>query len=176
MIRGEHQRGSRRKPTAGGPGRPREKGLRSDELSPQMVKGPRLGGHRADRRLQQPQWQGCWLPRGLGGVQRPGRPGPAGLRVFSQQACPFGLSIASHTDNNYYQNTSEHSPGTPRGAPTPPWVEFLVAVVLEKTLESPLDCKEIQPVHPKGDQSWVFIGRTDAKAETPILWPPDAKR
>ena len=43
-------------------------------------------------------------------------------------------------------------------------------MVLEKTLESPLDCKEIQPVHPKGDQSWVFIGRTDAKAETPILW------
>ena len=48
-------------------------------------------------------------------------------------------------------------------------------VVLEKTLESPLDCKEIQPVHPKADQSWVFIGRIDAKAETPILWPPDAK-
>jgi len=47
-------------------------------------------------------------------------------------------------------------------------------VVLEKTLESPLDCKEIQPVHPK-DQSWVFIGRTDAEAETPILWPPHAK-
>ena len=42
-------------------------------------------------------------------------------------------------------------------------------------LESPLDCKEIQPVHPKGDQSWVFIGRTDVEAETPILWPPDAK-
>ena len=48
-------------------------------------------------------------------------------------------------------------------------------VVLEKTLESPLDCKEIQPVHPKGDQSWVFIGRTDAEAETPILWPPRVK-
>ena len=47
--------------------------------------------------------------------------------------------------------------------------------MLEKTLESPLDCKEIQPVHPKGDQSWVFIGRTDVEAETPILWPPDAK-
>ena len=46
---------------------------------------------------------------------------------------------------------------------------------LEKTLESPLDCKEIQPVHPKGDQSWVFIGRTDVEAKTPILWPPDAK-
>ena len=44
-----------------------------------------------------------------------------------------------------------------------------------KTLESRLDCKEIQPVHPKGDQSWVFTGRTDAEAETPVLWPPDAK-
>ena len=52
---------------------------------------------------------------------------------------------------------------------------LLNCVVLEKTLESPLDCKEIQPVHPKGNQSWIFIGRTDAEAETPILWPPDAK-
>ena len=51
----------------------------------------------------------------------------------------------------------------------------LCIVVLEKTLESPLDYKEIQPVHPKGNQSWIFIGRTDAEAETPILWPPDAK-
>ena len=49
-------------------------------------------------------------------------------------------------------------------------------VVLEKTLESPLDCKEIQPVHPEGDQFCIFIGRTDAKAETPILWPPDSKK
>ena len=49
-------------------------------------------------------------------------------------------------------------------------------MVLEKTLESPLDCKEIQPVHPKGDQSWVFTGRTDAEAEAPILWPPDVKK
>ena len=46
-------------------------------------------------------------------------------------------------------------------------------VVLEKTLENPLDCKEIKPVHPKGDQPWIFIGRTDADAEAPILWPPD---
>ena len=46
---------------------------------------------------------------------------------------------------------------------------------MEKTLESPLDCKEIQPVHPKGDQSWMFIGKTDAEAETPVLWPPHAK-
>ena len=48
-------------------------------------------------------------------------------------------------------------------------------MVLEKTLESPLDCKKIQPVHPKGGQSWVFIGGTDVEAETPILWPPDAE-
>ena len=48
-------------------------------------------------------------------------------------------------------------------------------VVLEKTLENPLDCREIQPVHPKGDQSWMFIGRTDAEAETPVLWPPHVK-
>ena len=48
-------------------------------------------------------------------------------------------------------------------------------VVLEKTLKSPLDCKEIQPIHPKWNQSWIFIGRTDAEAEIPILWPPDAK-
>ena len=50
-----------------------------------------------------------------------------------------------------------------------------LTVVLDKTLESPLDCKEFQPVHPKGNQSWIFIWRTDAEAETPILWPPDAK-
>ena len=48
-------------------------------------------------------------------------------------------------------------------------------MVLEKTLESPLECKEVQPVYPKGDQSQVFIGRPDAEAETPILWPPDVK-
>ena len=54
-------------------------------------------------------------------------------------------------------------------------IDAFELLVLEKTLESPLDCKEIQPVHPKGDQSWVFIGRTDAEAETPVLWPPHAK-
>ena len=55
------------------------------------------------------------------------------------------------------------------------WKLMFWTMVLEKTLESPLDCKEIQPVHPEGDQSWVFIGRTDAEAESPILWPPHAK-
>ena len=53
---------------------------------------------------------------------------------------------------------------------------YFWTVVLEKTLESPLDCKEIQPIHPKGNQSWIFIGRTDVDAEFPILWPPDAKK
>ena len=52
---------------------------------------------------------------------------------------------------------------------------YFWTVVLEKTLESPLDCKEIQPVHHKGNQSWIFTGKTDAEAETPILWPPHAK-
>ena len=52
---------------------------------------------------------------------------------------------------------------------------FFWAVVLEKTLESPLDCKKIQPVHPKGNQCWIFIGRTDAEAATPIFWTPDVK-
>ena len=54
-------------------------------------------------------------------------------------------------------------------------IDAFETVVLEKALESPLDCKEIQPVHPKGDQSWVFIGKTDVEAKTPILWPPDVK-
>ena len=55
------------------------------------------------------------------------------------------------------------------------WKIELLTVVLERTLESPLDFKEIQPVHPKRDQSWVFIGRTDVEAETPVLWPLDTK-
>ena len=54
-------------------------------------------------------------------------------------------------------------------------IDAFLTVVLEKTLESPLAYKEIQPVHPKGNQSWIFIGRTDAEAETPIIWPPDVK-
>ena len=49
-------------------------------------------------------------------------------------------------------------------------------MILEKTLESPLDCKEIQPVNPRGNQSWIFIGRTDTEAGTPILWPPDVNK
>lgn len=81
-----------------GPWEAKGKGFQGDELRPQMVKGPRLGGHRAERWLQQPHRQGCWLPRGFGGVQRPGRPGPAGLGMFSQQACPFGLEKEWHPE------------------------------------------------------------------------------
>ena len=55
------------------------------------------------------------------------------------------------------------------------WRTDAFELALKNTLESPLDCKVIQPIHPKGNQSWIFIGRTDAEAETPILWPPDAK-
>ena len=54
-------------------------------------------------------------------------------------------------------------------------IDAFVTVVLEKTLESPLDCKEIQPVHSEGDQPWAFFGRNDAEAETPVLWPPHVK-
>ena len=54
-------------------------------------------------------------------------------------------------------------------------IDAFETVVLEKTLENPLDCKEIQSVHPKGNRSWVFIGRTDVEAETPMFWPPDAR-
>ena len=78
-----------------------------------------------------------------------------------------GPSIQSYGFSSVWElNSKESWVGTN-------WCFWTVA--LEKTLESPLDCKEIQPVHPKEDQSWMFVGRTDTKAETPILWPPDAK-
>ena len=69
--------------------------------------------------------------------------------------------------------------GVPLPSPKESWAPnnwCFWTMVLEKTLESPLDCKEIQPVHPKGNQFWIFIGRTDVGAETPILWPPDENR
>ena len=69
---------------------------------------------------------------------------------------------------HYFVNKDYKESWTPKS-----WC--LWTVVLEKTLESPLDWKEIQPVHPKGDQSWIFIGRTDVEPETPIFWPSDAK-
>ena len=64
---------------------------------------------------------------------------------------------------------------TKRNLITEGLLNLALCTELEKTLESPLDSKEIQPVHPKGDQSWVFIGRTDVEAEALILWPPDTK-
>ena len=91
-----------------------------------------------------------WLPS-------PARESYSGLQEWSEETCSI-LGI-------YLIQPSFHHPKMGKEKP----------VVLEKTLESPLDCKEIQPVHPKGDQSWVFIGRTAAEAETAILWPPDAK-
>ena len=74
----------------------------------------------------------------------------------------YGLSIVMYGCEGWTVKKAEHRR-----------IGAFGTVVLEKTLESPLDCKEIQPVHPEGDQSWVFIGRTDVEAETPIFWPPD---
>ena len=83
---------------------------------------------------------------------------------------PGGLpSMGSHGVGPDWSNLAEQQ----QGWALKHWCFW--TVVLEKTLESPLDCKEIQPVHPKGDQSSVFTGRTDAEAETPVLWPPPAK-
>ena len=81
---------------------------------------------------------------------------------LSSQSCGFSSSHAWMWELDYKESWVLKN-----------WCFWIV--VLEKTLESPLDCKELQPVHPKGNQSWIFIGRTDAEAETPILWPPDAK-
>ena len=85
--------------------------------------------------------------------------------VFIQQYC----SVSSNRqDSKYISSWTINKAEQPKN-----WC--LRIVVLEKTLESPLDCKEIQPVHPKGNQPWIFTGRTDTEAEAPILWPPDAK-
>ena len=112
------------------------------------------------------------------------------LHVYSSKAQPLLLTL----DEGYLLTTAlpDLQRGiTPLGPPVPmqpllhgcgvsplshrPYQGSNRTVVLEKTLESPLDCKEIQPVHSEGDQPWVFFGRTDAKAETPVLWPPYAK-
>ena len=80
----------------------------------------------------------------------------------STQGCSFSSSHASVWELDYKESWAlKH------------WCFW--TVVLEKTLESPLDCNEIQPIHPEGNQPWLFIGRTDAEVETPKLWPPDAK-
>ena len=80
----------------------------------------------------------------------------------SSQGCGFSSSHVQMWELDYKESWAQKS-----------WCFW--TVVLEKTLESPLDCMEIQPVHPKGDQSWVFIEKADVEAETPILWPPDVK-
>ena len=81
----------------------------------------------------------------------------------TERALFFSMTTSNHTSHN--QNFKSWMPKN--------WCFW--TVVSEKTLESLLDCKEIKPVHPKGNQSWIFIGRTDTEAEAPILWPPDAK-
>ena len=89
------------------------------------------------------------------------------LQIFAVLSIQFSRSAMS---DSLQPQESQHARPC---CPSPTWCFW--TVVLEKTLESPLDCKEIQPVHSEGDQSWVFFGRTDAKAEAPILWPPHAK-
>ena len=95
---------------------------------------------------------------------------------FSRQEYWSGLPFPSPVDLILSElSTMTHSSWVVLHGMVHSFIELDKANLLEKTLESPLDSKEIQPVHPKGDQSWVFIGRTGVKAETPILWPPDAK-
>ena len=83
-------------------------------------------------------------------------------KCLSSQSCGFSISQVWMWELGYNESWAPKN-----------WCFW--TMVLEKTLESPLDCKEIQPVHPKGNQSWIFIGRTDVEAEAPILWPPDVK-
>ena len=88
---------------------------------------------------------------------------------FKKQRHYFANKVMFFSSSHVWMWELEHKEG---------WVPknwYFWTVMLEKILESPLDCKEIQPVSPKGNESWIFIGRTDAKAETPILWPPDVK-
>jgi len=108
----------------------------------------------------------------------------------STPGLPVQRQLPESTQTHVHSVSDAVQPSHSLSSPSPPTLNlsqpmlskvffytFLVFALLqphmfEKTLESPLDCKEIQPVHPKGDQSWVFIGRTDVEAETPILWPP----
>ena len=85
-----------------------------------------------------------------------------------QQRCPSSQSYGFSSGHAWMWELDCEESWAPKN-----WCFW--TVVLEKSLESPWDCKEVQPVHSKGDQSWVFFGRTDAKAETPVLWPPHAK-
>ena len=91
--------------------------------------------------------------------------------------CSLGPALHSKRSQHNAMKSSPYLSQLEKALTQPPepknWCFW--TMVLEKTLESPLDCKEIQTVYPKGNQSWIFIGRTDAEAETPILWPPDVK-
>ena len=89
-------------------------------------------------------------------------------RNYFANKCPSSQGYGSSSGHVWMRELDCEESWVPKN-------QCFLTVVLEKTLESPLDCKEIQPVHPKGDQSWVFIGGTDAEAETPILWPPNVE-
>ena len=99
------------------------------------------------------------------------------LKHFSE-ICEYVQYPKRHSFKRFFGSISEPTPNLVVSISLHShisWIRVKPRVVLEKTLESPLDCREIQPVHPKGNQSWISIGRTDAEAEAPILWPPDAK-
>ena len=89
-------------------------------------------------------------------------------RQYFANKSPYSQSYGSSSSHAWMWELDHKESWAPKN-----WCFW--AVVLEKTLESPLDCKEIHPFHPKGNQSWIFTGRTDAEAEAPILWPPDVK-
>ena len=98
------------------------------------------------------------------------------LEYWSGQPFPFpGDRPNPGIEPRHLTLWADSLPAEPSGKPLVTKNCCFWTVVLEKTLESPLECKEIKPVHPKGNQSWIFTGRTDAVAETPILWPPDMK-
>ena len=118
-----------------------------------------------------------WLPSSRGSSQPRDRTQVSciagGLYCLSHQGSPYIVYVYSQSygfsSGHVWVWELDHKEGWVRKN----WCSWIV--VLEKTLESPLDCKEIKPVNPKGNRSWIYIGRTDAEAEAPILWPPDAK-
>ena len=108
------------------------------------------------------------------GPSQPGLlPGDSGLTAFYAQDCSFPEGLYSDKWKAFFTPLLSPELDYKEGWVLKNWCSW--TVVLEKTLESPLDCKKIKPVNPKGNQSWIFIGRTDAEAEALILWPPDAK-
>ena len=110
-------------------------------------------------------WRREWLPTPvfLPGESH-GQRNLAGCSPWGQKRIEHGWATNNKNTHSFFKQSYWNIIHIPYNSP-----------ILEKTLNSPLNCKEIQPVHPKGNQSWIFIGRTDVEAETPILWPPDAK-